>query len=208
MLPPALGLWRSCPSPVERPGEVFGNQVFVKRAKLRDVRLLVALGVEIIRIELAHRIEQSLILLIHQILVIAFAVRGVERVIAQHIERFVRQMILRDVIDIFVVSPREVHFVETRLELKIENQIRRLIEGHLEHTAFGAAPSDCCLGGEGTEGGRLGPGTGVYIGQIVPGTGNSLQGVIQSGLGISKYGYTWPTVALASAFEYRTCMGR
>ena len=43
----------------------------------------------------------------------------------------------------------------------------------------------------------LGPGSAIYIGQVVPGTGEPLQGVIQSGQGISKYGYTWPTLALA-----------
>jgi Carboxypeptidase regulatory-like domain/TonB-dependent Receptor Plug Domain len=43
----------------------------------------------------------------------------------------------------------------------------------------------------------LGPGSAVDIGLIVPGTGNVLQGVVQSGQGISKYGYTWPTLALA-----------
>ncbi len=43
----------------------------------------------------------------------------------------------------------------------------------------------------------LGPGSSVYIGSMIPGSGTPLQGTIQSGQGISKYGYNWPAVAVA-----------
>src|SRR5206468_8591607 len=47
----------------------------------------------------------------------------------------------------------------------------------------------------------LGPGSAVNIGQLVPGTGNPTQGLIQEGQqGISKYGYKWPTVGFAPRF--------
>ena len=47
----------------------------------------------------------------------------------------------------------------------------------------------------------LGAGSALYIGQLVPGTGNPTQGLIQQGQqGTSKYGYIWPTVALAPRF--------
>ena len=47
----------------------------------------------------------------------------------------------------------------------------------------------------------LGAGSALYIGQLVPGTGNPTQGLIQQGQeGTSKYGYVWPTVALAPRF--------
>jgi len=47
----------------------------------------------------------------------------------------------------------------------------------------------------------LGAGSAVYIGQLVPGSGNPTQGLIQQGQqGTSKYGYVWPTVALAPRF--------
>jgi hypothetical protein len=44
----------------------------------------------------------------------------------------------------------------------------------------------------------LGSGSAVNIGELIPGTGNPTQGLIQQGQqGISPYGYTWPTVAYA-----------
>jgi hypothetical protein len=47
----------------------------------------------------------------------------------------------------------------------------------------------------------LGAGSAIYIGQIVPGTGNPTQGLIQQGQQeTSKYGYVWPTIALAPRF--------
>jgi hypothetical protein len=47
----------------------------------------------------------------------------------------------------------------------------------------------------------LGPGTAINIGQIVPGTGNPTQGLIQQGQqGISEYGYVWPVVGYAPRF--------
>jgi len=50
-------------------------------------------------------------------------------------------------------------------------------------------------------GALLGAGSALYIGQLVPGTGNPTQGLIQQGeQGTSKYGYVWPTVALAPRF--------
>ena len=45
------------------------------------------------------------------------------------------------------------------------------------------------------------PGSAIYIGQLVPGTGNPTQGLIQQGSRASpKYGYVWPTLALAPRF--------
>jgi hypothetical protein len=47
----------------------------------------------------------------------------------------------------------------------------------------------------------LGTGSAIYIGQVVPGSGDPQQGLVQQGQqGISKYGYNWPTVAYAPRF--------
>jgi hypothetical protein len=44
----------------------------------------------------------------------------------------------------------------------------------------------------------LGPASAVRIGQLVPGTGDPAQGLIQQGQqGISEFGYVWPTVGYA-----------
>jgi len=46
----------------------------------------------------------------------------------------------------------------------------------------------------------LGPASGVAIGQIVPNSGNLLNGIVRAGDGISKYNYTWPGVVVAPRF--------
>jgi len=46
----------------------------------------------------------------------------------------------------------------------------------------------------------LGPASTVAIGQIVPNSGSLLNGIVRAGDGISKYNYTWPSVAVAPRF--------
>ena len=46
----------------------------------------------------------------------------------------------------------------------------------------------------------LGPTSGVLIGQIVPNSGNLMNGIVRAGDGISKYNYTWPAVVAAPRF--------
>jgi hypothetical protein len=48
----------------------------------------------------------------------------------------------------------------------------------------------------------LGPTSGVLIGQIVPSSGNLMNGIVRAGDGISKYNYTWPTVVMAPRFGF------
>ena len=42
--------------------------------------------------------------------------------------------------------------------------------------------------------------TQAAIGTPIPGTGNPLNGIRQAGDGISKYGYTWPTLVVGPRF--------
>jgi Carboxypeptidase regulatory-like domain len=46
----------------------------------------------------------------------------------------------------------------------------------------------------------LGPGSAIYIGQLVPNTGDLTQGLAQAGQGISDYAYSWPTLVVAPRF--------
>ena len=48
----------------------------------------------------------------------------------------------------------------------------------------------------------LGPTSGVLIGQIVPSSGNLMNGIVRAGDGISKYNYTWPAVVVAPRFGF------
>jgi hypothetical protein len=43
-------------------------------------------------------------------------------------------------------------------------------------------------------------GSAALIGQLVPNTGNPINGIVPQGQGISKYGYTWPGLLLAPRF--------
>ena len=42
----------------------------------------------------------------------------------------------------------------------------------------------------------------MLIGQIVPSSGNLMNGIVRAGDGISKYNYTWPTVVVAPRFGF------
>jgi hypothetical protein len=46
----------------------------------------------------------------------------------------------------------------------------------------------------------LGVGSAALIGQLVPNSGNTINGIVQQGDGISKYGYTWPGLLFAPRF--------
>jgi hypothetical protein len=46
----------------------------------------------------------------------------------------------------------------------------------------------------------LGAGSAAAIGQIVPGSGTLMNGIVRAGDGISKYNYTWPSVLMAPRF--------
>jgi hypothetical protein len=46
----------------------------------------------------------------------------------------------------------------------------------------------------------LGGGSAVFIGQIVPNSGDTTQGLFQAGQGISEYAHEWPTLGLAPRF--------
>ena len=45
------------------------------------------------------------------------------------------------------------------------------------------------------------PNSAAAIGTPVPGIGNPLNGIRQAGDGISKYGYTWPTLVVGPALR-------
>jgi hypothetical protein len=49
-------------------------------------------------------------------------------------------------------------------------------------------------------GGLLPAGSAALIGQLVPNTGDPINGVVRQGDGISKYGYTWPGLVIAPRF--------
>src|SRR6476469_3550395 len=82
----------------------FGDEIVVERTKRRQVRLRVALRVQIVSIERLHPRQHLAIAIVGEMLVRAFLVPRVERVVAQRVERLDRQAVLHDVEDVLVVT--------------------------------------------------------------------------------------------------------
>ena len=104
-------------SPRERLGEELGDQVLVVRLELLDVGRLVPLGVEVVRVELPDPLHQVAVAVVHQVGVLALAVRRVEGVIADHRQALVGEVVLDDVVEILVVAPGHVDVVQPAARL-------------------------------------------------------------------------------------------
>src|SRR5688572_21668391 len=98
--------------PVQFGGEVFGDEVLVVGPHLVHHDLGSAFGVEIVGIELLHPFHGLVILCRHQVLVSPLAMAGIERVVAQHAEGLLRQVVACDLVHVLVVAPRDQHAVE------------------------------------------------------------------------------------------------
>src|SRR5437870_4213893 len=84
---------------------ILSDEVFVIGAEFLWVRPLITLRVQVVLAEFAHPFEHVLVVIVHQVLVFALEVRGVEGVVAQHIEAFFRQIVFGDMVDVLIVSP-------------------------------------------------------------------------------------------------------
>src|SRR5260370_14905159 len=81
------------------------------------MRLGVTCGVEIVRVELVNPLEHFAVLLITEMVVRAVSMPGVERVIAEHVESFLWEAVLHDLIDIAIVPEGHMHFIQTAVRL-------------------------------------------------------------------------------------------
>ncbi len=100
-------------SPVESRGEVAVDEIGVVAAQAVRVGRLRALGVEVVPAEGAQPGQVLQVLVVHQVPVGAFAVDGVEGVVADHVEGGERQVFLDHVIQVLVVAPGHVHAIES-----------------------------------------------------------------------------------------------
>src|ERR1700722_20201850 len=98
------------------PGDLFREelceQVVVVGLELFEVRLGVTLRIEVVWIELQDPRQHRAILLVAKIVIGAVPMPCVERVKAQHVQAFHREVILHDLIDVAVVTEGHFHFVE------------------------------------------------------------------------------------------------
>src|SRR5947208_501174 len=91
MMMPTRGVFLFTALPIQLRWKEFSDQILIKRAQLRNVRLLMAFGIEIIRIESAHPLEHLLVFLVHEMGVFALFMSRVKGMIAQHVKGFFRQ---------------------------------------------------------------------------------------------------------------------
>ena len=70
------------------------------------------LGIEVVGIERSDPAHPAPIVVIHQVIIRTFAMAGVERVIADHGQGRLGEVILDDVIQVLVVAPGEVDAIE------------------------------------------------------------------------------------------------
>src|SRR4051812_9428461 len=80
--------------PIQFPGQEFVDQVFVEWAQFLDVGLFVALGVKIVGIKRADPVEHLAVLIVHQVIVLAFAMTRIKGMVTKHVEGFLRHAIL------------------------------------------------------------------------------------------------------------------
>src|SRR5205814_3111396 len=101
------------PLPAERVWKELAGQVFVVAAQLVEAGPVVALRIQVVPVESADPFHERAVLVVAKVVVLAFAVPGIEGVIPDHVERFDREAILHDVIQVLVVSPRQMDVLQT-----------------------------------------------------------------------------------------------
>ena len=93
-------------SPFYDLGEVLSDEALVVWLDLIDVDGLIALAVEVVRVERADSLERTRIVRIGQVRVCALAVPWVERVVADHVECIngERALFLENVVEVLKAS--------------------------------------------------------------------------------------------------------
>ena len=91
--------------PLDDLREVFGNQALVVGLDLLDVNRLIALAVEVIRVEGTYGLEGTGVVGVREMSVCAFAVPRVEGVVADHVQRIHREgaLLLEDMVEVLQI---------------------------------------------------------------------------------------------------------
>src|SRR5256884_6689277 len=97
------------PLPAKLGWKILRNQFVIEGPQLLDIRALEALGIKVVRIESSNPLEHFLVPTVHEVLIFPFAVRRIEGVIADHVKGLRRQGTFDDVVQLFVMAPREVN---------------------------------------------------------------------------------------------------
>jgi hypothetical protein len=108
-------VWSELPGYGRR--EELGEEVVVVGLEFGGVGLGVALGVEVVLVELEDPIHHGAVLVIAEVVVCAVLVPWIERVEAEHVERFVAEVGFHDFSDVAVVAEGHVDVLETAVGL-------------------------------------------------------------------------------------------
>src|SRR5580658_6899906 len=92
-IPASATRWPICNvSPTHLRRKILRDQGLVIRPQGFRIGTPGALGVQIVGIKGAHPLEHPAVLIVHQVLISALPVAGIERVIPDHVERLLRQV--------------------------------------------------------------------------------------------------------------------
>ena len=90
------------PSPLDDFGEELRNEILVIRLDVLDADGLVALAVEVVWVERAHRLKRAHVVRVCQVGIRALAMPRVEGVVADHVQSFggKRALLLENVVEV------------------------------------------------------------------------------------------------------------
>ena len=97
--------------------EILVDELEIVGLELVDIRGNLALAVEVVRIEALHPLEVLTILIVEKVLVLALAVPRVKAVETDHVQRRQGHVVLDDVVEVLVVTPREMDAVQAAATL-------------------------------------------------------------------------------------------
>jgi hypothetical protein len=93
-------------------GKELREEIIVVGLQLRQIWLGMSLGVQVIDIEFVDPLQHLYIVVAHQVPVGAVPVRRIERVIAQHVQRFLGHVIFHDLTDVSIVAKGHVQLAK------------------------------------------------------------------------------------------------
>jgi hypothetical protein len=105
---PGLRSGRTNQSPGNFIREEVGDEIFVIRQNFLHFGPFAAFRVQIVLVEFPNPLKHAFVLFVHQVLVSTVPVRRVKRMIPEHVLGFFRQISSRRLIDVLVMSKREV----------------------------------------------------------------------------------------------------
>jgi len=96
-------------------GEVLIDELKVVRLELFHGRHIIALGVQVIGVECPDSLQHLLVVFVHEVVIRAGIVPGVEAVVSDHGQRLIwqRRLLLDDMVQVLIMAPTEHDLIES-----------------------------------------------------------------------------------------------